>query len=322
MDHPIISTIMPVYNVAEYLRESLDSALSQTFSDFELICVDDGSTDSSGAILDEYAARDARIRVVHQKNAGAAGARNTGLDLARGEIVTFLDADDLLAPELYETIYPVYRESGAEIARFSYSKMLGGGRLCKEEVPTAPHIALSLQERIRLIGNLVWDKFFSKDLIEKHKIRFHDIAGEDTFFAFECALRANKIVMLPEPLYFYRERVDSLSHLDDDEYLLCNISLVGMVQNYPTTEEAKKIYEEWMLQVIISQWRERSRRWKARAKHMIRQDFPSEVWRKLREWEYELPVWYRYFFLSMHGSLGSRWRMYFKYLLARYLKAL
>ena len=92
---PFFSIIIPVYNVAPYLRECLDSVLAQTFTDWEAICVDDGSTDGSGSILDEYAARDSRFRIIHQPNAGVSAARNKGLDVAKGEWVAFLDGDDI-----------------------------------------------------------------------------------------------------------------------------------------------------------------------------------------------------------------------------------
>ena len=96
---PFFSIIIPVYNVAPYLRECLDSVLAQTFTDWEAICVDDGSTDGSGAILDEYAAKDNRFRVIHQQNAGVSVARNTALSRIRGEWFLFLDGDDRLRPD-------------------------------------------------------------------------------------------------------------------------------------------------------------------------------------------------------------------------------
>lgn len=94
---PMFSIIIPVYNVAPYLRECLDSVLAQTFTDWEAICVDDGSTDGSGSILDEYATRDPRFRIIHQSNAGVGAARNRALDIATGEWITFLDGDDKIA---------------------------------------------------------------------------------------------------------------------------------------------------------------------------------------------------------------------------------
>ena len=102
---PYFSIIIPVYNVAPYLRECLDSVLAQTFTDWEAICVDDGSTDGSGAILDEYVAKDSRFRVVHQRNAGVSAARNVALEVAKGEWVTFLDADDKIDDERLNVLF-------------------------------------------------------------------------------------------------------------------------------------------------------------------------------------------------------------------------
>ena len=103
---PFFSIIIPVYNVAPYLRECLDSVLAQTFTDWEAICVDDGSTDGSGAILDEYAARDSRFRVIHQTNAGVSVARNVALEVVKGEWFSFLDGDDLLCKDALSTFEP------------------------------------------------------------------------------------------------------------------------------------------------------------------------------------------------------------------------
>ena len=105
-DMPVISIIIPVYNVAPYLRECLDSVLAQTFTDWEAICVDDGSTDGSGTIIDEYAAKDKRFKVIHQKNAGVSAARNAALDVAKGKWFLFLDGDDILRADGLETFLP------------------------------------------------------------------------------------------------------------------------------------------------------------------------------------------------------------------------
>ena len=112
----LFSIIIPVYNVAPYLRECLDSVLAQTFGDWESICVDDGSTDGSGAILDEYAAKDSRFKVIHQTNAGVSAARNRALDEANGEWLTFLDADDLLREDFLSKLLVAAQASKADLA--------------------------------------------------------------------------------------------------------------------------------------------------------------------------------------------------------------
>ena len=98
MDSPIISVIVPVYNVEQYLPHCIDSILTQTFTDFEVLLIDDGSTDNSGRICDEYAKKDNRIRVFHKENGGVSSARNVGLDNAEGEFLGFVDGDDILSP--------------------------------------------------------------------------------------------------------------------------------------------------------------------------------------------------------------------------------
>lgn len=124
--HMRFSIIIPVYNAEKYLRECLDSVLAQTYSDWEAICVDDGSTDVSGAILDEYAARDSRFKVIHQENGGEAVARNTGLVNATGEWVTWLDADDFYAADRLEEAVRIAEMENPDIIRFrGYSGVLG-----------------------------------------------------------------------------------------------------------------------------------------------------------------------------------------------------
>ena len=114
-----ISVVIPVYNAERFVRYPLDSVLAQTHSDWECICVDDGSTDGSGAILDEYAAKDARFRVVHQANGGEGAARNAGMDLATGEIVAFLDADDRMHPEALRVFCAMRERTGFEMLRYA-----------------------------------------------------------------------------------------------------------------------------------------------------------------------------------------------------------
>ena len=110
----LVSVIVPVYNVLPYLRESLDSVINQTYKDLEIIIVDDGSTDGSDAVCEEYA-KDSRVKVIHQKNHGLSAARNVGLDIARGDYIAFLDSDDVYLPDMIQTMVEGIQKSQADV---------------------------------------------------------------------------------------------------------------------------------------------------------------------------------------------------------------
>ena len=129
-EKPLLSIIVPVYKVENYLQKCIDSILAQTFTDFELILVEDGSPDGCPALCDAAAAKDARIRVLHQKNGGLSAARNAGLDVARGEWIGFVDSDDYIAPEMYETLYKAVQSTGADLALCDYAAVDEAGTPC------------------------------------------------------------------------------------------------------------------------------------------------------------------------------------------------
>ena len=122
-EKPLLSIIVPVYDVERYLPKCIDSILAQTFTDFELILVEDGSPDNCPALCDAAAARDARIRVIHQKNGGLSAARNAGLDTARGEWVAFVDSDDTITPDFCEKLYAAVQDTGAQMVVCNYRQV-------------------------------------------------------------------------------------------------------------------------------------------------------------------------------------------------------
>ena len=115
MSKPLISVIVPVYNVEQYLPKCIDSILAQTYENLEIILVEDGTKDSSGVICDEYAAKDARIRVIHKENGGLSSARNAGMEIARGEYFGFVDSDDWIEPEMYENLMALAQKYDADV---------------------------------------------------------------------------------------------------------------------------------------------------------------------------------------------------------------
>lgn len=121
-EYPLISVIVPVYNVERYLDQCMDSLVRQSYINLEIVVVDDGSTDSSGKKCDAWAERDSRIRVIHQANKGLAGARNAGLDVARGDYIGFVDSDDYTLPDMFSTMMRNMQESEADLSIISYER--------------------------------------------------------------------------------------------------------------------------------------------------------------------------------------------------------
>ena len=210
---PAISVIITVYNVEPYLRECLDSVVNQTFRDLEIICVDDGSIDGSSAILDEYAAKDNRFVVIHQKNAGQAFAKQTGLSRVTGEYFTFVDSDDWIDVSAYEKAYMRAKESGADMTQFSFKWV---------DYPNYKDVPLpriketdNQAERIQWAyrnTSVCWCYLWKTDFAKKIQLHFHKgVKCDDIAFTFKGAVLANKFAFIPERLYFYRYRNNSLT---------------------------------------------------------------------------------------------------------------
>ena len=133
-----ISVIIPVYNVEKYLRECLDSLINQSFKDFEVICIDDGSTDKSYKILEEYSQKDSRIKVLKQEHNGAGAARNLGIEIAKGKYIQFLDSDDYFEPNMLEELYNTAEKFGADMAVCSARKVDEAGNIVESGNPHSP----------------------------------------------------------------------------------------------------------------------------------------------------------------------------------------
>ena len=212
-----VSFIVPVYNVEQYIRQSLDSILNQTHRDIEVILVDDGSTDRSGAICDEYAAKDSRVRVIHKENEGTGYARNTGMDAASGEYLYFCDPDDFVSPVLIEDNYRIAKENDADMVTFGYKTVWrkeNGVSRNREEVVIPPVLGAYNREsywnRFQEfgIGGTVWNRMFRRSFIEAHHIRYTNLSnGQDTYFVYDAfSAPFNKIVFNDKMYYTYMKR--------------------------------------------------------------------------------------------------------------------
>lgn len=231
---PAISVIMPVYQAGPFLRDSVRSVLGQTFPDFELILVDDGSTDGSAGLCDTLAGEDSRVRVLHKKNGGVSAARNDGMDLAGGEYIYFCDADDTIAPDALEKLHGALAGAGADTSGCGVRLVWPDGR--QEDQPGAlpPGVygARDLRERIvkpllgerldqgqGVLNGFVVRFLFSRSVIERCGLRFEGPYLEDEVFLMEYFLHAEKLATMDDPLYLYLQNPGSATRRYQPGYI-------------------------------------------------------------------------------------------------------
>lgn len=215
----MISIIVPIYNVEKYLEPCVESILNSTYKDFELILVDDGSTDGSGEICERYAIKDNRVRVIHKSNGGVSDARNTGLKMAIGSYLMFVDGDDVIHPQMIEILFNSltsddYDLSAVRICPVAQSE---NNKYLSIQLPVSlDTIELSREEYERRISNDStgqflgpWAKLFKKSLIEG--LWFKPLASEDAEWNVRLALRIRKAILLDQELYFYVLSENSLT---------------------------------------------------------------------------------------------------------------
>ena len=216
---PKFSIIIPVYNVAPYLRECLDSVLAQTFTDWEAICVDDGSTDGSGVILDEYAIKDSRFKILHQPNAGVSTARNVALDIAKGSWIGFVDGDDRVGVRWLSTVVRAINEhAGVDVVRTSWSILEGDllvpnvDMLCKRGVEiTGCEAKRNLFSQVARCAFSVIH-FIRRECVRNVRYEPAIHFREDALFLFNIALRCEHLLYIDDCNYVYRRSRDGNSH--------------------------------------------------------------------------------------------------------------
>ena len=215
----LVSIIIPVFNVRPYLVEALDSVIHQSYSNLEIIIIDDGSTDGSGSVCDEYAQKDKRIHLIHQENKGLSNARNVGLDIMTGDVVAFLDSDDAYHFDYVETMLSAMTKEQADIVSCRYTEHcttedmnLGNQKYIK------PHYKPGIYKKISalialaddIIDHHIWDKLYKKSVWKEY--RFPDgHVYEDSDAIFCLVNNVDKICAIDEPLYMYRVRPGSIT---------------------------------------------------------------------------------------------------------------
>lgn len=225
-----VSLIIPVYNTVKYLRRCLESAVSQTYENMEIICVDDGSTDGSEKIVDEFAARDRRVIVVHQENRGESNARNTGLRIAGGDYIGFMDCDDWIEPDMYECLVQALEEAEADMAIAGFYQEFANDDQTNQSIAVQNEKAVDSKifDGRQLLRYLyernsyrafayMWNKLYKREIVcnDQSELLFFDESmklGGDVLYLAQCALNTKRAVYVDRSFYHYRQRLDSGFH--------------------------------------------------------------------------------------------------------------
>ena len=216
---PMVSIIVPVYNAEQYLRRCVDSILNQEYTDYELLLVNDGSTDASGDICEEYGDQDPRVIVIQKENTGVSDSRNRALDRARGKYLQFLDSDDWITPDATRLFVRAAEEYGCDMVISDFYRVVGErlspkGDIEEEGVLTREEFAAHMMENpADFYYGVLWNKLYRRDIVEEHKLRMDtDISWcEDFMFNLEYIRHARRFYALHTPIYYYVKTKGSLA---------------------------------------------------------------------------------------------------------------
>lgn len=216
MDEPLISIIVPIYNVEQYLDKCITSIVNQTYKNLEIILVDDGSTDKCSNISDKWALDDNRIKVIHKENGGLSDARNTGLEIATGKYIGFVDSDDFISKYFVEILYKNLVNTQSDLIQCSHLTVdedyLGVEELINENLSikiynTKEALGLLIEEE--RINQVVWNKLYKKELLQEIHFEYNKL-NEDEFFTYQIFAKCKKISYVDLPLYYYLIRNQSI----------------------------------------------------------------------------------------------------------------
>ena len=216
----VVSVVIPVYGVERYLERCVRSVTEQDHDCLDIVLVDDGSPDACPQICDEWAARDSRIRVIHKENGGLASARNAGLDVIAGDMVTFVDSDDYVEPNYVSELLRWHEQSGADVTMCSCTHNLDDGSVIADAKSTPEGIMGREEAMVQFLYHLslagpVWGKMFDARFFKGERgIRFHEgLNSEDYYVLTQVFLRMNAIFVQMKPLYHYSIRQGSIAHM-------------------------------------------------------------------------------------------------------------
>ena len=209
---PKISVIIPVYNVEKYIKECLESVVNQTFTDIEIICINDGSTDNSLSILEEYAKKDSRIKIINQQNSGLSATRNNGIKAAQGEFIGFVDSDDYIDLDFYEKLYDAAIKNNCDISCATIIRKRPNSEKYRVHY-TEEKIYTTLEDKLKACSIpkccYVWNKIYKTGLIKDYPFAV-GLYFEDVLWTPETLKRSNSMVSVPNVNYYYMVNQNSI----------------------------------------------------------------------------------------------------------------
>ena len=257
MGNDLISIIIPVYKVEEYLEKCIESVLKQTYTNLQIILVDDGSPDNCGKICDEYAKKDSRIEVIHKANGGLSDARNVGISKAKGRYIGFVDSDDYIKEDMYEILLNLIKKYDADVSICNLYDVIDGNECIRnKENGIREYSRIDILKEILLDKNIqsyAWNKLYKKELFDEIKYpigkKYEDIGT--TFYLFE---KCNKIVVTSEPEYYYLKRADSLVNNVTESTILDYTEII--IQRYlyikQNIKELRKYNNYYLAKTLIT----------------------------------------------------------------------
>lgn len=248
---PHISIIVPVYNVEKYVSKCIRSILNQSYKDFELLLIDDGSTDSSGKICDNYSNWDRRCTVYHKKNYGVSSARNLGLQKAKGEWIVFIDSDDFIGEQYIEGLLCGLLDDTVDFVHGGFIKCTETGELLDNGQHYDAQRGSNKMYLLNTVRGLPFSKLFKSDIIRKYNLSFNEKIrlGEDMIFTIEYISHINNYAFVEENNYFYTQRNNSLMHT-------CNQHFDEAFYIYCKRKECIDNYYKYNNMAIVSNYRE------------------------------------------------------------------
>lgn len=234
-DNPLITIIVPIYKVEKYIHKCINSIINQTYTNLQIILIDDGSPDNCGKICDEYVKKDSRIEIIHKKNGGLSDARNVGIKKAKGKYIGFVDSDDYIKEEMYQNLYNLIKENDADMSICNFYNVIDGKDIIKNvNAGIKEYDKIEILKEILLdkeIQSYAWNKLYKRELFENIEYpvgkKYEDIGT--TFYILE---NCNKIIVSGEPEYYYLNRKDSIVNNNTEQTIMDYIDIVEQRYDY------------------------------------------------------------------------------------------